>query len=141
MYNGDKHDLGTAPLRCATILVDQDDQVRFAIGLNDAMQTGSELEASARPPMDGIRAAGFRDESIEPQRFSGDNQSVLFTGVREGESLPALYRLDLQTRDVEKVHAFDNAEVTGVITDFADREVVGVRGYGDQPLIPLAGGG
>ena len=132
VYSGDKHDLGSAPLRAASVLVDQADRVRFAVGLNDQFR----LAVSWKPQPDAAWAefelSGFREEGIEPQRFSGDNNTVLFTGVREGESLAALYSLDLQTRAVQKVHAFDGVEVTGVVADFADKETIGVRGYGDR---------
>jgi dipeptidyl aminopeptidase/acylaminoacyl peptidase len=130
VYNGDKRDLGSSPLRSATVLVDQSDRVRFAIGLNDAMK----LAVSWKPEPDAdwteFEVPGFREEGVEPRRFSADNNSVLFTGVRDGESLSSLYSLNLQTRAIEKVHGFDGVEVTGVVADFTDRETVGVRGYG-----------
>ena len=47
-----------------------------------------------------------------PRRFSADNRSVYLTGVREGETFDALYRLDLQTQQLEKVHAFDDARTS-----------------------------
>lgn len=130
VFSGDKRELGVAPLRDASVLVDQNDQVRFAVGLNDSFK----FAVSWRPQPDAewteFELPGFREESIEPQRFSGDNSTVLFTGVREGESLAALYRLNLQTQSVEKVHAFDGVEVSSVISDFAGREVIGVKGFG-----------
>ncbi|MGH8241672.1 MAG: alpha/beta hydrolase family protein, partial [Steroidobacteraceae bacterium] len=70
----------------------------------------------------GFDLEGFRDESVVPRRFSSDNRSVYLTGVREGETYNALYRLDLQTQQLEKVHAFAAAGVDEVITDFADLE-------------------
>ena len=73
-----------------------------------------------------------------PQRFSADNRSVYLTGVREGETYDALYRLDLQTRAAWRRCTRSTAQAsTDVITDFADREVVGVtrlRGAADRPL-------
>jgi dipeptidyl aminopeptidase/acylaminoacyl peptidase len=130
VYSGDKRELDVAPLRSAAVLVDQKDRVRFAIGLNDAFRLAVSWKPQPDSPWTEFELPGFREEGIQPRRFSADNNSVLFTGVREGESLASLYRLDLQTRAVEKVHAFEDADVTGVIADFADRETVGVRGYG-----------
>jgi dipeptidyl aminopeptidase/acylaminoacyl peptidase len=134
VHSGDKHDLGSAPLRSATVLVDQADQVRFALGLNDSFKLAVSWKPRPDAPWTEFELPGFREESIEPRRFSADNNSVWFTGVREGESLAALFRLDLQTRAVEKVHGFDGVEVTGVIADFANRETVGVRGYGARGM-------
>jgi dipeptidyl aminopeptidase/acylaminoacyl peptidase len=54
---------------------------------------------------------------------------VYLTGTREGEAYNALYRLELQTQQLEKVHAFADGDVDSVILDFAGRELIGVRGY------------
>lgn len=133
VHSGDKRELGAAPLREAAVLVDRADNVRFAIGKNDSFKVAVSWKPQPEAEWTEFELPGFREESIEPRRFSGDNNTVLFTGVREGEALAALYRLNLQTRAVEKVHAFDGAEVTGVIADFADHEAIGVKGYGVRP--------
>jgi dipeptidyl aminopeptidase/acylaminoacyl peptidase len=77
---------------------------------------------------------GFRDESIQPQGFSGDNLAAYFTGVREGEKYAALYRLDLKNRNFERLFAFDDSDVTDVISDFANLDIVGVKGYTSRPV-------
>lgn len=133
VYSGNKRSLGVAPLRNATILVDQADNVRFAVGLNDQFRLAVSWKPEPDADWTGFDLPGFREESIEPRRFTTDNHSVLFTGVREGESSSALYRLDLKTKDVEKLYGFEHAEVSSVIADFADRETVGVRAYGHRP--------
>jgi dipeptidyl aminopeptidase/acylaminoacyl peptidase len=134
VYSGEKRSLGVAPLVGASLLVDRDDHVRFASGLD----RNFELAVSWKPEPDAewtdFELPGFRDESIQPQRFSSDNHSVYFTGVREGERYAALYRLDLQTRNVEKLLAFDDCDVMEVISDFADVEIVGVKGYTHRPV-------
>jgi dipeptidyl aminopeptidase/acylaminoacyl peptidase len=132
VHSGDKHGMGVAPLRSASILVDQADQVRFALGLNDQFKLAVSWKPEPEAPWKDFELPGFRDESIEPRRFSQDNRSVLFTGVLEGESRSALYRLDLETRAVERLHGFDSAEVSGVVSDFAGKKTIGVRGYADR---------
>jgi hypothetical protein len=77
---------------------------------------------------------GFRDESVLPHGFAADNQSVLFTGVRAGEKWAALYRLDLASKSVERVFAFDNTDVRAVMHDFAGNDAIGVVGYTDKPV-------
>ena len=133
VYNGSVRTLDRAPLRAASVLADRNGQVRFASGLNDAMK----YAVSWKPEPDAQWAAfelpGFRDDSLEPVRFSANNDSVMFTAVREGESLSALYRLDLKTHAVEKLYGFDDADIYDVAPDFTDEDIVGVRAYGDRP--------
>jgi dipeptidyl aminopeptidase/acylaminoacyl peptidase len=132
VYSGKKQRIDAAPLMEARVLLDRDDNVRFAYGRNLAQQ----YAVSWKPTPDGewqsFDLKGFRDESVFPHRFSSDNRSVYLTGVREGEQYEALYRLDLQTQQLEKLHAFDNADVEDLITDFADTEIVGVSGYAER---------
>ena len=52
--------------------------------------------------------------------------------MRDGDTFDTLYRLDLQTKQVEKVYAFANGDVDDVIADFADRDLIGVLGYADR---------
>jgi dipeptidyl aminopeptidase/acylaminoacyl peptidase len=132
VYSGKKQQLDMAPLTRAELLLDNDDNVRFALGLNDRQRAAVSWKPEAKGAWSSFELEGFRDESVVPQRFSSDNRSVYLTGVRDGERFSALYRLDLQTRHLEKVHAFEEGGVAGVITDFADREIIGVRGYGDR---------
>lgn len=127
VYSGKKQSVGVAPLRNATVLVDRSDQVRFALGLNEQYQVAVSWKPEPGGPWTEFGLPGFREESIEPYRFSADNRSVLFTGVHEGESLQKLYRLDLQTQAVEKLHGFDDVDVSDIVLDFANRDIIGVR--------------
>jgi dipeptidyl aminopeptidase/acylaminoacyl peptidase len=133
VYSGEKQQLDMAPLSDAELLLDNDDNVRFALGRNDRQRTAVSWKPQAKGEWTGFELEGFRDESVVPQRFSNDNRSVYLTGVREGARSAALYRLDLQTQQLEKVHEFEDGSVAGVITDFADHEIIGVRGPGDRP--------
>lgn len=128
VYSGEKKQLDMAPLGGASLLLDHDDNVRFAYGRDAAQKYAVAWKPQPDSDWASFELEGFRDESIFPLRFSSDNRSVYLTGTREGEKYDALYRLDLQTQQLEKVHAFANMDVDDVITDFADREVVGVRG-------------
>jgi dipeptidyl aminopeptidase/acylaminoacyl peptidase len=133
VFNGRLKTLDRAPLRGASMLADRDDQVRFASGLNDAMRYAVSWKPEANAQWTAFELPGFREESLEPLRFSVDNSSVLFTAVSEGESLSALYRLDLKTHAVEKLYAFDGVDISDVVSDFANRDVVGVRALADLP--------
>jgi dipeptidyl aminopeptidase/acylaminoacyl peptidase len=132
VYSGDKKQLGMAPLGGARLLLDHDDNVRFAFGRNERQRFAVSWKPQPDSDWTGFELEGFRDESVVPRRFSADNRSVYLSGVREGETHYALYRLDLQTQRVETVHGFAGADVTGIVTDFADRELVGVSGYAER---------
>ena len=132
IYTGKKRKLDIAPLANATVMVDHNDRVRFAIGLNPQFK----LAVSWKPDPDGpwteFALPGFREESVRPRKFSEDNQSVFFTGVKEDESLDALYKLNLHTKDISKVYGFENTDVTGVVYDLSGRRIVGVVSYVDK---------
>ena len=131
-YSGDKKRLDVAPLGGAQLLLDHDDNVRFAIGRNQFQRLAVSWKPQPDSDWTGFDLPGFRDQTVVPQRFSTDNRSVYLTGVREGETFDALYLLELQTQKVEKVHGFADSDIVDVITDFADLEIVGVSSYTDR---------
>jgi dipeptidyl aminopeptidase/acylaminoacyl peptidase len=134
VFTGRKQKIDAAPLRGARLLLDHDDNVRFAIG-RDAH---SDLAISWKPQpgskWTSFRLEGFAEDTIAPRRFSADNGSVYLTGMREDDTYDTLYRLDLQTQKVEKVYAFASGDVADVIADFAGRELIGVMGYTDRQI-------
>lgn len=132
VYSGKKSSVAVAPLRRARVLLDQNENVRFAVGLNDSYRSAVSWKPQADAPWTEFSLTGFRAESVIPHRFSADNSTVLLSGVREGERYAALYRLTLQTQKLERVDGFDDADVRGVVADFAGREVVGFWGYRDR---------
>jgi dipeptidyl aminopeptidase/acylaminoacyl peptidase len=131
-YSGEKKQLDMAPLAGADLLLDHDDNVRFAVGLDDAQQFAVAWKPQADGDWTSFVLPGFRAESVVPRRFSSDNRSVYLTGVREGEQYEALFRLELATHKLEQVRALEGMDVEGVIADFADREVIGVYGYRER---------
>lgn len=135
VYDGRKTSLGLAPLANAGLLADHDDQVRFAVG-HDA---DGLLRASWRPqpesPWQTFALPGFAEDSVIPMRFTADNQSVLFFGVPEGESLTSLFRLDLRSEEVLKIYGHEEVDVERLVSDWKGQNVIGVRVYGDRPEI------
>lgn len=134
VFNGRVRTLDRAPLRAAQVLADRNDNVRFAAGQNKELRYDVIWKPTPDAEWTAFELPGFRDESIEPLRFTADNNSVLFTGARENESVSALYRLDLATHAVEKIHAFDGVDIQGVVSDFSNREIVGVYAVADRPI-------
>ncbi len=133
VFSGKLKTVDKAPLRGASVLADRNDVVRFASGQNDEMHYAVSWKPTPEAEWTAFELPGFRDESLEPLRFTADNNAVLFTGLRDDESFSALYRLDLTTRAVEKVYAFEGVDINDVVSDFSDREVVGVRAIAERP--------
>ncbi len=127
VLSGKKVQIDTAPLRGATLVVDRNDDVRFAFGYNEHFRVAASWKPRPGDPWQEFELPGFRDGTIIPYHFSADNRAVIFTGVREGESLRKLYQVDLQTQAVQLLHGFEDVDVAGVITDLAGSEVIGVR--------------
>ena len=123
----------TSPLKGGRLVLDGSDRVRFTVGTNEQ----SLAAASWKPDPDGAWQTfdldGFRREGATAVGFGADDRSALLTGVRLDEEFAALYRLDLPARQASKVFGFGDADVDDVIRDFADREIVGVRGHRERP--------
>ena len=134
VLTGRKATAESVPLADATVLVDRDDNVRFAVGQNDKFKVAVSWKPTPDSEWKAFELPGFRKESIVPRLFGEDNKSILFTGVREGETYAALYRLDLESTKVSKVFAFDNADVNHLIRDFSGTRAIGVVGYTDKPI-------
>jgi dipeptidyl aminopeptidase/acylaminoacyl peptidase len=134
VYSGKKQRIDAAPLSGARLLLDQDDNVRFAFGRDEHQKHAASWKPQPDSDWTPFALEGFDDENVVPLRFSADNRSVYLTGLRGGEKYDALYRLDLQTHQVEKVYAFATMDVDGIITDFADRDVIGVSGYAEREI-------
>lgn len=127
VYSGDSDYRGFVPLKLAEVIVDANEQVRFAIGYN----TESDLSVIWKPEVDAewtqFELPGFVDDTVIPRRFTSDGSGVFFTAVAAGESLDTLYRLDLATQTVERLYQHPYAEIGTVVTDLADNSVIGVR--------------
>lgn len=135
VYTGQKRDLGVVPLRNATVLVDHDDQPRFAVGLDDAFNDS----VSWRQTVDGawttLALPGFVDETIRPWLITADNQSLMFTAASQSEPLESLYRMNLATKDVTRVFAFERSDIESVVFDFSRKNIIGVTSYVDKPIV------
>jgi dienelactone hydrolase len=132
VYTGRKKTIGKAPLVNARLLVDTNDQVRFAVGLNKDLKEA----VSWKPDPDGdwqdFNLPGFRPGSIEPIVLGEDSRSVHFLATAATDSHSALYRLDLQSKVVTKLFGFPDADIADVVFDLAGKRIVGVQSYVDK---------
>lgn len=133
VYSGDTDYKGLVPLKLAEVIVDADEQVRFAIGYNAESRFSVIWKPEVGAEWTEFQLPGFVNDTVVPRRFTVDGKGVFFTGVEAGESLDALYRLDLVTRKVERLYQHPYAEIGTVVTDLADNSVIGVRVESDRP--------
>src|SRR5690606_1429485 len=75
---------------------------------------------------------GFRDQMLEPLRFTADASAVLFSGVPDGERHAALYQFTLADQSLKRLIDIPETDVQGVVTDFRGKDVIGVFGYSDK---------
>jgi dipeptidyl aminopeptidase/acylaminoacyl peptidase len=131
VYNGDTTAIERLPLAGAWPVLDAQGQARFATGY-DAQ---GRYAVAWKPEREWVsfELAGFAPTSIVHARFAADGCSVLFVGTHDADSTSALYRLDLQSRAVEKLYAHPDSDIQYLVTDLADKRVIGVRTYADKP--------
>jgi dipeptidyl aminopeptidase/acylaminoacyl peptidase len=134
VYSGKKRKMGTAPLIGAEVLVDHNDRVRIAVGLNQLLK----YAVSWKPDPDGewqdFDLPGFKEESIEPKIMGVDAQSMFFVGTALADRHSALYRLDLNGKAVTKVFGFPDADIADVVYDLTRKRIIGVQSYIDRRI-------
>jgi dienelactone hydrolase len=123
-----------APFADAQFLLDQGDRLRFALGLNEELVPVVGWKLDPESYWQTFDLDVLRREDLRPVRVDPDELSAFLIGGRHDEEFAALYRLDLHTRQLAKVHGLANADVQDVIMDFADSKIVGVRGYAERQL-------
>lgn len=133
VYSGERDLVDAVPLSDADLIVDHDDQVRFAIGYD----ADAKLAVLWRPePGDDwteFSLPGFVDGTVVPHRFGADGHSVVFTGVATGDTVRGLYRVDLATRNVELLYRHPGVDIDRILTDLTDRSVIGAGFETDRP--------
>ena len=132
VYNGQKKSLGTAPLAAAKIVVDQQEQVRFAVGYNEKSDLAVIWKTEPGANWQSFELPGFRDQTVRPLRFTADNRELLFAAVREGESLYGLYSLDLASRQAVKLYQHEWADLDGIVPSVSDGSTIGVAVNADK---------
>lgn len=135
VYDGRKASLGVAPLASAQVIVDRNDHVRFAVGFDE----NAVLRASWRPQADGpwqsFALPGFLEDSVVPLRFTADHQAVLFSAVPEDGSVSGLFRIELESQEIQELYSHPEFDIDRLVPDLLDQKAVGVRVYTDRPEV------
>jgi dipeptidyl aminopeptidase/acylaminoacyl peptidase len=132
IHTGERDTVGQAPLASATVIVDHEDQPRFAIGVNDTSKLSVAWKRAADAQWEAFELPGYREGTVRPRCFTADNRSVLFTAIREGERYAALFQLELADRSVKQLIDVPGADVLELVNDPMTKETIGVVGYTDK---------
>lgn len=125
IYDGSKKELGIAPLARAVLLVDREEQPRFAAGWNAQGKYAVAWRPDVSAPWREFELPGFVNDTVQPLHFAADNTAAYFLGVEQGKSHAALYRVALDTGEVQTVVAVPGADVRTIVTDLRNEHVIG----------------
>lgn len=130
--SGSEQRRGSVPLADAHVIVDRNEEPRFAIGSDARYKLAVAWKADSKGNWESFELAGFREETVVPRIFTADNRAALFTGVPQGERYASLFQMQLADRSIKKLISIPDADVDDLVMDFQDREVIGVTGYTDK---------
>lgn len=132
VYTGRKKRLDIVLLALADVVVDRDEQVRFAMGYDEDASYVAIWKPEPGAEWAKFELPGFRDDSVIVHRFTEDELGVLFSAVAEGETTSGLYRLDLHSASITGLYRHEEADIDGTVTDFTGDSVIGVTVYSDK---------
>lgn len=134
IYTGRKKKVDVAPLPDATVITDQQDRVRFAIGLNPQLQYTASWKSDPDGAWADFNLPGYRDGSIVPIIMSEDVKLVYYLGTELDSQYSALFCLDLQNKDITKIFGFEGGNISDTIFDIKGKRIIGVGSYTDKPV-------
>src|SRR5688572_5048618 len=82
VFTGKKRDLGQVPLANAVVLVDVNDEVRFVAGTDERSKLAVSWKPDPKAPWQAFALPDFREDTVIPELFSEDNQTVYLTAAR-----------------------------------------------------------
>jgi len=134
VYTGRKKKVDLAPLSDATVITDQQDRVRFSLGLNSEFKYNASWKSDPDGEWADFDLPGFREGSIVPQIISEDAQSVYFLGTESDSLYSALFCMDLKTKGITKIFGFEDREIYDLIFDLKGKRIIEVVSYTDKPV-------
>ncbi len=135
VYTGRKRKIDIAPFPGATVITDQQDRVRFAIGVDSKFQYTAGWKSDPDGDWADFELPGFREGSIVPILISEDSRSVYFLGAGSDSQYTALFSLDLQTKGVTRIFGFEESDISDVILDFKRKRIIGVESSTNKPVV------
>lgn len=133
IYTGKKRKVDILPIRGARALVDNDYEVRFAIGSDDDSNLAVQWKSESDADWQAFDISGLGIGSAIPDSFTQDNQSVFISGEPEGGGPRAFYKLHLATGEKEMIYQNDIADAYATIRDMHNNSVVGLFSEPDLP--------
>ena len=118
IYTGHQKKIMKSPGRGSGVLLDHNDEVRFAGGI-----TGYDQNKVFYREADGewsdFKSPVNKDDDINIHGFSADNEKIYFTNFHDGDT-GTLYSYQLKTKKLNKIYKNDFVTFTNVLTNYKD---------------------
>jgi hypothetical protein len=133
VYSGKLMNVDSLPISQAEAIIDNNFDVRFAIGVNGHNESVLSYKDSKSSPWIEFLLDNFEGTHIQPLGFSEDNESVYFSAhVSNGNQ--ALYLFNLKTQSIEQLFDDKNIDMSRIAFDFNQRHLIYVATEKSLPL-------
>ncbi len=123
VFSGRQTTIESLPISQATAIVDNNDVVRFSIGVNSNNRSVISYKKEKSSEWREFSLEKFEGTDLYPISFTKNNRSVyLSANVKNGTR--ALYLFDLETHKTKKLFHDETVDISRLILDFSQRRVV-----------------
>ena len=123
VYSGRSRRIGVSPLNRGSVLLDDDQNLRFAVGRNDDL----EVRAAYRkePNGDWTTFENPLQGEMLPLAMSGDDRTVFMSS--DGTDRMGVHAFDLETGEVEPLIIHNRVEANSMLWSRDRKELIGVE--------------
>jgi len=123
IFTGKLTNISQLPIAGADAMVDNDGNVRFAIGTNKENKTVISYKKTPDSDWEEFSLTDFEGTNVYPRSFAEDNQSV-YLSANVGSGTQALYKFNLQTQSIEKLFHNESIDISHYGYDFSYKRVI-----------------
>lgn len=123
VYTGRMSTVGRLPFGGADAIVDNNGNVRFAIGTDKNDNRLVAYKENKDSDWQDFPLKEFDGTDFNPLSFSEDNKNVYFT-ASEGGGTRGLYQLKLSNHSIKKLYQNDIVDLNQIVYDFPHRRVI-----------------
>jgi dipeptidyl aminopeptidase/acylaminoacyl peptidase len=125
IYNGIPEKVDTLPMPLADAIVDNDANVRFAIGKDDDNNQVIWYKDKLDDKWQRWSLKDFEGNELTPVSFTPDNTQV-YLMANVGQGTRALYSLNLKDKSTQKLVHDETVDISSLIYDFSGRQIIAV---------------
>jgi len=123
IYSGKMTDLGSLPISGSRALVDNNSDVRFAIGIDEENNRVISYRETPQSKWVNYSIENFEGVDAVPLSFAKDNQSVYLT-ANVGSGTRALYLFDLKNQSFKKLFHDKNVDIGRRGYDYINKRII-----------------